>query len=176
MYLQDADERARLERALLPHLGAAYNLARWLTGNDHDAEDAVQETYLRAMKFFGGFHGTDGRAWLLTIVRNTCYTLLQRKAVHGTPAVFDEAVHGVTPSASGPPQMLERQENMQSARQAVEALPVELREVVVLRELEGLSYKEIAVAAAIPIGTVMSRLARGRERLQQILGEAGTAT
>jgi RNA polymerase sigma factor (sigma-70 family) len=176
MYLQDADERARFERALLPHLGAAYNLARWLTGNDHDAEDAVQETYLRAMKFFGGFHGTDGRAWLLTIVRNTCYTLLQRKTVHGMPAVFDEAVHGVTGQASGPAQMLERQENVQSARQAVEALPVELREVVVLRELEGLSYKEIAVAAAIPIGTVMSRLARGRERLQQILGEAGPAS
>jgi RNA polymerase sigma factor (sigma-70 family) len=173
--LQDADERTRLERALLPHLGAAYNLARWLTGNDHDAEDAVQETYLRAMKSFGGFHGTDGRAWLLTIVRNTCYTLLQRKAAHGMPAVFDEAVHGVTPHDSGPAQRLERQEARQSARQAVEALPVELREVVVLRELEGLSYKEIAVAADIPIGTVMSRLARARERLQQILGEAGTA-
>jgi RNA polymerase sigma factor (sigma-70 family) len=173
--LQDADERGRLERALLPHLGAAYNLARWLTGNDHDAEDAVQETYLRAMKFFGGFHGTDGRAWLLTIVRNTCYTLLQRKTAHGAPAVFDEAVHGLTAADSGPAQMLERQETQQSTRQAMEALPVDLREVVVLRELEGMSYKEIAAVAAIPIGTVMSRLARARERLQQILGAAGTA-
>jgi RNA polymerase sigma factor (sigma-70 family) len=170
--LQDADERVRFERALLPHLGAAYNLARWLTGNDHDAEDAVQETYLRAMKFFGGFHGTDGRGWLLTIVRNTCYTLLQRKTAHGTPAVYDEAVHGVTAGDSGPSQMLERQETRQSTRQAVEALPVELREVVVLRELQGLSYKEIATVADIPIGTVMSRLARARERLQQTLSEA----
>ena len=177
MDLVDDRERLKLfEQMVMPHLDAAYNLARWLAGNDHDAQDVAQEASLRAFKFFGNFRGENARAWLLTIVRNTCYTLLQRKTVHGTPAVFDEAVHGVTGQASGPAQMLERQENMQSARQAVEALPVELREVVVLRELEGLSYKEIAVAAAIPIGTVMSRLARGRERLQQILGEAGTAT
>jgi RNA polymerase sigma factor (sigma-70 family) len=168
--LQDAGERSRFERALLPHLSAAYNLARWLTGNDHDAEDAVQESYLRAIKFFASFHGTDGRGWLLGIVRNTCYSLLQRRTSSGTPAVFDETVHSAPALDSGPPQILERQEARQSAHQAVQALPLELREVVVLRELEGLSYKQIAAIAGIPMGTVMSRLARARERLQQILG------
>jgi RNA polymerase sigma-70 factor (ECF subfamily) len=152
-------------------LGAAYNLARWLTGNDHDAEDMVQEAYLRAMKFFGGFHGADGRGWLLTIVRNTCYTLLEHKKSHGMPATFDEAVHGALAGTPSPAELLERKEDKQSAQRAVQALPVELREVVVLRELEGLSYKEIAAIAGIPLGTVMSRLARGRERLQQLLGE-----
>jgi RNA polymerase sigma factor (sigma-70 family) len=173
--LQDVDERARFERILLPHLAAAYNLARWLTGNDHDAEEVVQETYLRAMKFFGGFHGTDGRGWLLTIVRNTCYSLLQRKKMQGPVAVFDEAVHGIPGDQGGPAQALERKETQESALRAIEALPLEMREVVVLRELEGLSYKEIAAVAGIAMGTVMSRLARARERLQQILGEAGTA-
>jgi RNA polymerase sigma factor (sigma-70 family) len=171
--LHDVDERARFERILLPHLGAAYNLARWLTGNDHDAEDAVQESYLRAVKFFGGFHGTDGRSWLLAIVRNACYTQLDRKKTQGTLAVFDEALHSVTANFQGPAEDLQRKETRESTLQAVEALPMEMREVVVLRDLEGLSYKEIASVAGIPIGTVMSRLARGRERLQQILGDLG---
>jgi RNA polymerase sigma-70 factor (ECF subfamily) len=170
--LHDVEERARFERILLPHLSAAYNLARWLTGNDHDAEDAVQESYLRAVKFFGGFHGSDGRGWLLAIVRNACYSQLERKKAQGAVAAFDEQVHAVTADA-GPVHDLQRQESRQTALRAVEALPVEMREVVVLRELEGLSYKEIAAVAGIPIGTVMSRLARGRERLQQLLGAPG---
>jgi RNA polymerase sigma factor (sigma-70 family) len=169
--LREADERARSEQALLPHLGAAYNLARWLTRDDHDAEDVVQETFLRALKSFGGFHGADGRAWLLAIVRNTCYTLLQRKRARASATVFDETIHAVEADVLNPEQSLMREENKQSVRQAVEELPVEMREVVVLRELEGLSYKEIAVVANIPLGTVMSRLARARERLQQSLGD-----
>jgi RNA polymerase sigma-70 factor (ECF subfamily) len=169
--LHDADERVRFERALLPHLGAAYNLARWLTGSDHDAEDVVQDAYMRALKFFAGFHGSDGRAWLLAIVRNACYTWLKGKQVHGTPVSLDETVHTVPSQAGNPEALLVRQEEKQSALAAIEALPVELREVVVLRELEGLSYKDIAAIADIPVGTVMSRLARARERLQQSLGE-----
>jgi RNA polymerase sigma-70 factor (ECF subfamily) len=176
--LQAADERARFEQALLPHLGAAYNLARWLTRDDHAAEDVVQEAYLRALKSFGGFHGTDGRAWLLTIVRNACYTWLQQKRTRGPVMAFDEETHGAAAQVLNPEQQLLRKEDQQAVRQAVEELPVDLREVVVLRELEGLSYKEIAAVADIPLGTVMSRLARARERLQQRLRmrEQGTGT
>ena len=167
--MPDTDERTRFEQALMPHLGAAYNLARWLTRDEHDAQDVVQEAYLRALKFFGGFHGHDGRAWLLTIVRNACHTWLQQKRARGS-AAFDEEIHGVDSKAVSPENALLRQESQQTVRQAVEALPVEHREVVVLRELEGLSYKEIAAIAGIPLGTVMSRLARARERLHEQLG------
>jgi RNA polymerase sigma-70 factor (ECF subfamily) len=169
--LQGTDERARFEQALLPHLGAAYNLARWLTQDEHDAEDVVQEAYLRALKSFGGFRGGDGRAWLLAIIRNTCYTRLRQKQAQGSVMAFDETVHDAPVPSLDPEQQAVRRENQQAVRRAVEALPVELREVVVLRELEGLSYKEIAAVAEIPLGTVMSRLARARDRLQQRLRE-----
>jgi RNA polymerase sigma factor (sigma-70 family) len=169
--LQEADELTRFEQALMPHLGAAYNLARWLTRDEHDAQDVVQEAYLRALKFFGGFHGADGRAWLLTIVRNACHTWLQQKRARGAALAFEEEQHGVASGALTPDQALLRKENKQTVLQAVEALPVDLREVVVLRELEGLSYKEIAAVAGIPMGTVMSRLSRARERLQQRLSD-----
>ena len=169
--MPEPEDHARFEQALLPHLGAAYNLARWLTRDDHGAEDVVQESYLRALKSFGGFHGADGRAWLLAIVRNTCYTWLQQQRNRGPVVSFDEARHGA--DARDPEASLLRKEDQQSVRQAVDELPVELREVVVLRELEGLSYKEIAAIAEIPLGTVMSRLARGRERLHQRLSERG---
>jgi RNA polymerase sigma factor (sigma-70 family) len=172
MQLQGADERGRFEQALLPHLAAAYNLARWLMRDDHDAEDIVQEAYLRALKSFGGFHGTDGRAWLLAIVRNACYTSLQQKRAREPAKAFDEDVHSVD-TAVTPVTLLMQKEKKQAVREAVEELPVDLREVVVLRELEGLSYKEIAAIADIPMGTVMSRLARARERLQKLLGEFG---
>jgi RNA polymerase sigma-70 factor (ECF subfamily) len=168
--LQGAEERKRFEQALLPHLDAAYNLARWLTGDDHDAEDLVQGAYLRALKFFGGFRGTNSRAWLLTIVRNVCHTWRDQKRACGTAMAFDEEVHGVESDTLGPEQRLLREEDKQSVRRAVEELPVERREVVVLRELEGLSYKEIAEVAEIPLGTVMSRLARARHRLHELLG------
>lgn len=169
--MQATDERGRFEQALLPHLGAAYNLARWLTRNEHDAEDVVQEAYLRALRSFGGFHGGDGRAWLLTIVRNACYSWLQNKQLREPVTAFDEELHSQTAGAVTPVTVLLQKENKQAVRQAVEELPVDLREVIVLRELEGFSYKEIAAIADIPMGTVMSRLARARERLQQRLGE-----
>jgi RNA polymerase sigma-70 factor (ECF subfamily) len=167
--LPDAEELARFERAILPHLDAAYNLARWLTHNDHDAEDVVQEACLRAYRFFDGFHGGDGRAWLLAVVRNTCYTWLERNRPREPVTPFDEGKHsGADPSAS-PPSLAARGEDRQLLRQALDGLPPEYREVVVLRELEGFSYKDIARIAGIPLGTVMSRLARAREGLQQAL-------
>jgi RNA polymerase sigma-70 factor (ECF subfamily) len=162
--------RARFEQVVLPHLDAAYNLARWLLHHEQDAEDVVQEAYLRAFRAFEGFRGGDARAWLLAVVRNTCFTYrkrLQREGQHSTP--FDEEIHGIPADACDPPALLLRQADRQLLRQAVEELPAELREVLVLRELEGLSYKEIAGVAGIPLGTVMSRLTRARQRLQASL-------
>jgi RNA polymerase sigma-70 factor (ECF subfamily) len=130
------------EEVLLPHLDAAFNYARWLTKNDADAEDVVQDAYVRALRFFSSLRGEDARAWLLTIVRNTWYGRFPRRAGGGVTTVADE----------GPD------------NRADEALPTDFREVLVLRELEGLSYKEIAAIVGIPLGTVMSRLARARER------------
>jgi RNA polymerase sigma-70 factor (ECF subfamily) len=166
--LHDPNQLARFERLVLPQLDAAYNLARWLTGNDHDAEDVVQEAYLRAFKFFGGFQGGDGRAWLLATVRNTCYTWLQRNRGHPA-APFDEELHSDAGVDASPQTLLLRQEDQEQVRQALAELAVEFREVLVLRELEGLSYREIAAIAGLPLGTVMSRLARARQRLQEIL-------
>jgi RNA polymerase sigma-70 factor (ECF subfamily) len=171
--LQAVEERERFEQALLPHLDAAYNLARWLTHDDHDAEDLVQVAYLRALKSFGGFHGVNSRAWLLTIVRNACYTWLEQKRARGLATAFNEEIHGIESHAMDPEKRLLREEDQQSVRRTVEELPMEFREVLVLRELEGLSYKEIAALAGIPLGTVMSRLARARERLHQRLGRCG---
>lgn len=162
---------ARFEQVVLPHLAAAYNVARWLTRDDHDAADVVQDAYVRAWTFFDRFHGGDGRAWLLTIVRHTCYTWLQRHRGHELATAFDEELHSCEREASNPETLLLQQANQQLLREALEALPVEYREVVVLRELEGLSYKEIADIAALPLGTVMSRLARARKRLQAWLAD-----
>ena len=169
--MEEESRHARFEQAVLPHLGAAYNLARWLTGDDHDAEDMVQEAYLRALQFFGGFHGVDGRAWLLKIVRNTCYTWLKQNRAHVPTTTFDEEQHGVAGNSGDPEVLLQRQEDRQFLRQALEELPVEFREILVLRELEGLSYKQIADIAGLPLGTVMSRLARARGRLQGALSK-----
>jgi RNA polymerase sigma-70 factor (ECF subfamily) len=167
--LREDEELARFERAILPHLDAAYNLARWLTRNDHDAEDVVQEACLRAHQFFGGFHGDDGRAWLLTVVRNTSYTWLERNRPRTPVIAFDEHKHSVADPGASPPSLALRGEDRQLLRQAIEQLSPEYREVIVLRELEGFSYKDIAGIAGIPLGTVMSRLARARERLQLAL-------
>jgi len=158
------------EKAVLPHLNAAYNLARWLTRNDHDAEDVVQDAYLRALRFFGGFRGDDGRAWLLAIVRNTCYDFLRSHRPQELTEAFDEEVHTTVDDSQSPEVVLLRRADQAVVRRALEMLPLPLREVIILRELEGLSYKEIADAAGIKIGTVMSRLARARARLQQLLG------
>jgi RNA polymerase sigma factor (sigma-70 family) len=159
----------RFEEAMLPHLAAAYNLARWLTRNGSDAEDLVQDAYLRALKGFEGFRGGDGRAWLLRIVRNTCYTWLQENRVQEFATTFDEELYTIENDSTNPETLLLRSADKQSLKEALEKLPLEFREVIVLRELEGMSYKEIAELAGIPVGTVMSRLARARERLQQLL-------
>ncbi len=167
--MRDQNKIRRFEQCVLPHLDAAYNLARWLTRNDRDAEDVVQESYLRAFKFFDSFHSTDARSWLLTIVRNTYYTLMQQQRAHEVVTPFDEEIHSIDPEDRSPEELLLQSINRQLIKDAIEDLPVEFREVIVLRELEGLSYKEIANIAAIPLGTVMSRLARARKRLQHYL-------
>jgi RNA polymerase sigma-70 factor, ECF subfamily len=168
----------RFEQVALPHLDAAYNLARWLTRNDADAEDVVQEAFLRAFKFFDGFRGGSERAWLLTIVRHTCYSWLQQnrpaEVVAGyeleagdlDQAALDPSYH--QPGAAPDPEIaLLQQADEDLLNEMISELPPQFREVVILRELEDLSYKEIADIAAIPIGTVMSRLARGRRALQR---------
>jgi RNA polymerase sigma-70 factor (ECF subfamily) len=167
--LQRQPKLVSFETAVLPHLDAAYNLARWLTRNDADAEDVVQEAYLRAFKFFAGFHGEDGRAWLLGIVRNTTYTWMQRNRSPELNVPLDDEVYEVKSDDLNPEALLLQEADARILRQALEELPLEFREVLVLRELEEMSYKQIAVMADLPIGTVMSRLARARKRLQQIL-------
>jgi RNA polymerase sigma factor (sigma-70 family) len=160
---------SRFEEVVLPHLTAAYNLARWLTRNGNDAEDLVQEACLRAFKSFAGFRGGDERAWLLTIVRNTCYTWLQANRAQELTMSFDEEMHTTEGGSRDPETLLLESADRELLKNALEELPLEFREVVVLRELEGMSYKEIADLAGIPVGTVMSRLARARERLQRRL-------
>lgn len=153
------------EQVLLPHLDAAYNLARWLLRNDQDAEDAVQEAYLRAYKSFSRFRGGDGKAWLMTILRNVCYTMIKKFRSHETQEPFDEEIHQAM-SESEMQEMFRQKANAENLQQALEKLPDEFREMIVLHDLEGLAYKEISVVAGIPIGTVMSRLARARGRLK----------
>jgi RNA polymerase sigma-70 factor (ECF subfamily) len=162
-------EPRRFEEVVLPHLDAAYNLARWLTGNDHDAADVVQEASLRALRFFAGFRGGDARAWVLQVVRRTCHTWLGRNRPRQATVTLDEERHGESSDALNPERLCERRAEEDQLRQALEELPVEFREVVILREMEGLSYHEIAEVIGIPLGTVMSRLARGRKHLQQRL-------
>jgi RNA polymerase sigma-70 factor, ECF subfamily len=153
------------DHLMLPHLDAAYNLARWLLRNDHDAQDAVQEACLRAYRAFDRFRGADGRAWLLTIVRNVCYSQLRqgRREPPGEP--FTDELHGATDDPGETRALAWRETNGELLRQALEKLPAEFREVIVLHELEGLAYREIAAVAEIPLGTVMSRLARARRKL-----------
>ena len=167
--LQKQTKLASFEEAVLPHLDAGYNLARWLTRNEADAEDVVQEAYLRAFKFFAGFRGADARSWLLAIVRNTCYTWMQQNRSRELSVPLDDEHHELEAEDLNPEELLLQSADTTMVTQALEELPVEFREVLVLRELEEMSYKEIAGIADLPIGTVMSRLARGRKRLQQVL-------
>jgi RNA polymerase sigma-70 factor (ECF subfamily) len=163
----------RFREAILPHLDAAYNLARWLVRNQHDAEDVAQEACVRALSFFDSFHGQDGRAWLLAIVRNTCYTWLSRNRAQEMVALDPESHIA---AGENPEQLQIGKADRETLRRALAELPAEFREVLVLRELEGLSYKELARVMEIPLGTVMSRLARARKRLIESLrgtGESG---
>ena len=167
--MQKENKLASFEEAVLPHLNAAYNLAHWLTRNDTDAEDVVQEAYLRAFKFFGGFHGTDGRSWLLAIVRNTCYTWMQHNRSPELCVPLDDETDEIESTDLDPEELMVRTADTLLVRRALEELPIEFREVLVFRELEEMSYKQIAIITDLPLGTVMSRLARGRKRLQLAL-------
>ena len=165
-----SQELERFRERVLPYLDAAHNLARYLLRDAHEAEEAVQEAFLRAIRHFDGFRGVDGRAWLLKIVRNTCFTQLRRRRTGGERVEFDEEIHSPMEAGSEPETDLAGAMSAQSVRDGLDRLAVEFREVLVLRELEGLSYKEIAHVAGVPIGTVMSRLARGRRQLLLALG------
>ncbi len=157
------------EAMMLPHLDAAYNLAKWLLRNEQDAQDVVQEAFLRAFKSFGGFHGSNGRAWLLTIVRNTSYTLLKKNRVADLTTPFDEEIHASGDESMSAATILERSEDTELIREAMDKLPAEFREILTLRHQEDLSYKEIGEIVKIPPGTVMSRLARARAKLKECL-------
>jgi RNA polymerase sigma-70 factor (ECF subfamily) len=163
----EPQDRARFELLVLPHLDAAFNLARWLLRNPADAEEIAQESMLRAYKFFGGYHGGDARAWLLQIVRNTCYTWLEKNRRADLMTEFDEKLY---PQTTGSPEALAIAAGERARlTRALEALHPRSREILVLRELEGCSYKEIAAITSIPIGTVMSALSRARHQLQLVL-------
>jgi len=158
---------ARFDAVVLPHLDAAYTLARYLTRNAHDAEDVVQDACLRALKYFDGFRGepgTSARAWLLTIVRNTAHSWHKQHRTDGLAVEFDESEHSPAVTNGQP-------EARESLGRALDRLAPEFREVIVLRELQGLSYKEISDVTGVPVGTVMSRLSRARARLQAALRE-----
>jgi RNA polymerase sigma factor (sigma-70 family) len=161
--------RRSFEEVVLPHLDAAFNYARWLTRSEADAEDVVQDAYVRAFKFFASFRGDDARSWLLTIVRNTWYGRFPRRAAAMSIVTTDEDGDDRPDESLNPEALVIQQETVERVRRALEELPADFREVLVLRELEGLSYKEIAAVVTIPMGTVMSRLARGRERLLAVL-------
>ncbi len=160
--------RLRLfEEVILPHLNAAYNLARWLTRNEHDAQDAVQEAYLRAFRFFDSYRGGDGKSWLLEVVRNTCFTFHRREKRNVTSIEFDEAAH--TPRVNPPDaeEVLAAAGKQTILKYCIEGLPDAFREILVMRELEEMSYRQIAEVSALPPGTVMSRLSRARKRLEE---------
>jgi RNA polymerase sigma-70 factor (ECF subfamily) len=157
------------EEAVLPHLDAAYNLARWLTRNEQDAEDVVQEAYLRAFRFFASFRGGDARAWLLKIVRNTFYTWLHANRPLQDATEFDENLFSPDSRALNPEEVVLQNDSGSLVREALEKLAPNYREVLVLRELEGMSYIEIADITGMPLGTVMSSLSRARGHLRQAL-------
>ena len=172
--MPETSRPARMEQVLMPHLDAAYNLARWITRNDHDAEDVVQEAFVRAMRYFKSLQGVEARGWMLGIVRNTAYSWLEKNRPAEIVAVDDELLADLaaesreaTGGDDNPEVVMLRGANRLVVNQAIEALPVAYREVIVMREIEDLSYKEIAQVASLPIGTVMSRLARAREMLRR---------
>jgi|SRR5579872_7186527 len=165
--MDQQEKLEKFERIVLCHMDSAFALARWYSWNDDDAKDLVQEAALRAFKAFENFQGGDGRVWLFTIVRNLYFTSISRKPVD--QAVFDEEIHTSRESSANPEVLLFRGVETMMVRQAIQNLAPEFREVLVLREMEGLSYKEIAGIIQAPMGTVMSRLARARDHLRQAL-------
>jgi len=174
-----SDRTRRFEAAMLPHLDAAFNLARWLLRDEHNAQDVVQDAYLRAFRFFDSYQGEQARPWLLGIVRNTCFTWMKDKQRAGQQVEFDEERdsgvddQGLNQAADNPETLLMQKLERAQINKAIEELPPLFREVIVLRELEELSYEEIAQCAAIPLGTVMSRLSRARAMLRKALAQIG---
>ena len=160
-------ERRQFEETFLPFLDAAYNLARWIVQHDQDAQDVVQEAYLRAFKGYQGFRGGNSRAWLLTIVRNTAYSWINKHSADGRLVPYEEEKHAEIISFDQSTKEIVTEKRKEYLQNALLRLPVEYREVILLYEFEGLSYKELAIALGIPVGTVMSRLSRARRRLQQ---------
>jgi RNA polymerase sigma-70 factor, ECF subfamily len=163
--------RRVFDETVLPHLDAAFNYARWLTKSDAEAEDVVQDACLRALRFFSSLRDDNPRPWLFAIVRNTWYSRVSRRSSTEAP-LMDNTQDAITDGALDPEERLLQQQTVSRVRAALEQLPADFREVIVLRELEGLSYKEIAAVLRVPIGTVMSRLARARERLLAVLKPA----
>ena len=159
------EQQARFEELVLPHLDAAYRLARLLVKRDEDAQDIVQDSYIKALKAFEGFRGGNARAWILMIVRNTAFTWLKRHYTDNKLVPFDEAVHQPPTEESLSESSYE--ERVRQLHEALARLPVEFREILVLRDIEGWSYKELASALKLPPGTVMSRLNRARQHLRE---------
>ncbi|MBV9492331.1 MAG: sigma-70 family RNA polymerase sigma factor [Verrucomicrobia bacterium] len=158
------DDQSRFEKLFLPHLDAAYHLARWIVEKDQDAQDVVQEAYIRALKGFEGFRGDNARSWLLAIIRNTAYSWLKQQSHRSNIIPFDESIHAQSPDESS--SEATQEERVQRLYEALQALPGALRDALVLYEIEGRSYKQIASALNLPMGTVMSRISRARRRLQ----------
>ena len=177
VYVRHAHERnamnegdlQRFERVVLPHLDDAYTLARYLLRDEHDAQDVVQEASLRALRYFDGYSGGDARAWLLAIVRNCSLTWRKRRRIDDRTVPFDDAAELPTREADAPDAVAMQASERSRVQRAISALPEEFREVIVLREVEDLSYREIGDVVGVPIGTVMSRLARARKRLAVLL-------
>jgi len=155
------------EQSVLPHLDAAYNFARWLTRNEQDAQDVTQEAYLRAFRFFPSFRGGDARAWIMKIVRNTCYSWLHENRRLQDVGEFDENLIPDDCPGPNPEEVVFQKDSATLVQKALEKLPANFREVLILRELEGMSYKEIAEITGMPLGTVMSSLSRARDHLRQ---------
>jgi len=172
--MMDQDQRTRFENQMLPLMPEAYNLARWFMKNESDARDAVQEAYLKAFRYFESFQGDSGRAWLLRIVRNVCYDALRAKETERNVISLDEEAAAEVPDSAPGPNILAIQNSTKlRIREALEILPLEFRTVIILREFDGFSYKEISDIAGVPVGTVMSRLSRARQQLAILLQKQG---
>jgi RNA polymerase sigma factor (sigma-70 family) len=167
--LTSQEKLCRFEERISPHLKSAYNLARWLTLSHEDAEDVVQEAFLRAFSALEKLRGEDARPWLLAIVRNASTTWLKRNRSAGTTLGVEEALEDLREGSAGPEEILPISCHREQVKRALEQLPVDFREALILREMEGLSYKEISATIGIPPGTVMSRLSPGRDWLRRIL-------
>ncbi|HZC34260.1 MAG TPA: sigma-70 family RNA polymerase sigma factor [Chthoniobacterales bacterium] len=172
--MNDQGQRTRFEKQMLPLMPEAFNLARWFMKNEPDARDVVQDAYLKAFRYFESFHGDSGRAWLLRIVRNVCYDALRaRDSQHNIVSLDEETADEVPDSKPSPNALAIRNSTKLRIREAVDALPLQFKTVIILREFDGFSYKEISEIAGVPVGTVMSRLSRARQQLAILLQEEG---